>query len=100
MSKQTSDASKESTWRNHLARHAASGKSISVFCPAEAISESDFYAWCNRLSVASVMPAPRLPKLPTSFIDLGVVKDNTTDVSGPPHSVKWTAQVYPGAIES
>ncbi|MFZ6676244.1 IS66 family insertion sequence element accessory protein TnpA, partial [Undibacterium sp. Xuan67W] len=76
-SKPTSDVSKESTWRHHLTRHAASGKSISAFCHEEGIVQSNFYAWRSRLDVTNVKPAPRLPKLPTSFIDLGAVKNST-----------------------
>ena len=36
MSKPALIASKESTWRNHLSRQAASGKSITAFCREEA----------------------------------------------------------------
>ena len=76
MSKLTSDGSKESTWRNHLARHAASGKSVANFCRDEAISESNFYAWRARLRIATTHPS-RLQKKPAPFIDLGVVQGSS-----------------------
>ena len=77
MSKLTSDGSKESTWRNHLARHASSGKSVANFCRDEAISESNFYAWRARCRVTPVHTS-RLQKKPAPFIDLGVVKGSST----------------------
>lgn len=78
MSKLTSDGSKESTWRNHLARHAASGKSVANFCRDEAISESNFYAWRARLRVAATHTS-RLQKMSAPFIDLGVVQGSSTN---------------------
>ena len=38
MGKQQAQTSKEMIWRDHLARHAASGKSIAAFCRTESIS--------------------------------------------------------------
>lgn len=71
MDKRESQASKESTWRNHLARHAASGKSIAAFCRDEAISEGNFHAWRTKLrDGAAAFPAPP-PR--ATFIDLGAV---------------------------
>lgn len=78
MGKQTQVTSKESTWRNHLARHAASGKSVANFCRDEAISESNFYAWRSRLRVATVNTTSRVQRKPAPFIDLGVVKGSST----------------------
>jgi len=80
MSKLTSDGSKESTWRNHLARHAASGKSVANFCRDEAISESNFYAWRSRLRVTTAHTS-RQQKKPVPFIDLGVVKGISKNTS-------------------
>ena len=79
MGKQTQVTSKETTWRNHLARHASSGKSISAFCRDEAISEGNFYAWRSRLRVATINSPSRLQKRPAPFIDLGVVKDSSNN---------------------
>lgn len=76
MSKLTSDGSKESTWRNHLERQAASGKSVANFCRDETLSESNFYAWRARCRVATTHTS-RLQKKSAPFIDLGVVKDNS-----------------------
>jgi hypothetical protein len=59
MDKLESQTSKEAAWRNHLARHAASGKSIAAFCRDEAISEGDFHAWRTKLRDGAVdLPAP------------------------------------------
>ena len=77
MGKLGSTVSKQSIWRNHLARHASSGKSISAFCRDEAISEGNFYAWRSRLRVATVNTTSRLQKKPAPFIDLGAVKGNS-----------------------
>ena len=66
-----SQMSKEATWRDHLARHAASGKSIAAFCRDEAISAGNFYAWRSKLrdGVAERSLAPP----GATFIDLGAV---------------------------
>ena len=77
MSKLASVGSKESTWRNHLARQAASGKSVANFCRDETISESNFYAWRACCRVATVNSTSRVQKKPVPFIDLGVVKDSS-----------------------
>ena len=72
MNKQEFHTSKESTWRNHLARHAASGKSIAAFCRDEAISQSNFHVWRTKLANGTneraAVPAPI-----STFIDLGAV---------------------------
>lgn len=67
-------AQRESEWRHHLARHAASGQSIAAFCRSEAISEGSFYFWRTRLQVKPTKDAST-PPLPAStpFIDLGIV---------------------------
>ena len=71
MSKQQVQTSKEAIWRDHLARHATSGKSIAAFCRTEPISQGNFYAWRTKLGVgAAGLPDPAVP--PT-FIDLGAV---------------------------
>ena len=64
-----SQISKDSTWRNHLERHAVSGKSIAAFCRDKAISAGNFYAWRSKLrdGAAELSVAPR----GATFIDLG-----------------------------
>jgi hypothetical protein len=54
MDKLESQTSKEAAWRNHLARHAASGKSIAAFCRDEAISGGNFHAWRTKLRDGAV----------------------------------------------
>ena len=49
MDKLQSQAVKEATWRERLARHASSGKSIAAFCREEDISQANFYAWRTKL---------------------------------------------------
>jgi hypothetical protein len=72
MGKLESDSAKEATWRNHLARHAASGMSIAAFCRAEGISAANFYAWrarlANEVHDRIVRPMPQ-----SGFIDIGAV---------------------------
>ena len=74
MTTPASAASKESTWRNHLARQASSGKSIAAFCRDESLPEWSFYAWRARLNNRASKLAPTLEQVATPFIDLGVVK--------------------------
>ena len=59
------------TWRGHLTRHAASGKSIAAFCRAEDISHADFYAWRTKLRGGAV--GLTVGSADTTFIDLGAV---------------------------
>lgn len=49
MGTRQAQASKVRIWRDHLARHAASGKSIIEFCRTETISQGNFYAWRTKL---------------------------------------------------
>ena len=70
-------AAKEMTWREHLARHAGSGKSIAAFCRAEQISQANFYAWRTKLRRGAVGPA--VPSAGATFIDLGAVSPRAVD---------------------
>jgi putative transposase len=72
MEKRESQTSKEATWRNHLARHASSGKSIAAFCRDEAISAGNFHAWRTKLTNGANEHAAR-PAPQATFIDLGAV---------------------------
>ena len=76
MNKQEFQTSKEASWRNHLARHAASGKSIAAFCRDEAISQANFHVWRTKLANATnedaAVPTPT-PTPASTFIDLGAV---------------------------
>jgi hypothetical protein len=72
MGKLESESAKEATWRNHLARHAASGMSIAAFCRAEGISAANFYArrarLANEFNGRAARPIPQ-----SGFIDIGAV---------------------------
>lgn len=75
---------RESEWRDHLARHATSGKSVAAFCRSESLSEGSFYTWRRRLQgdgsngVLTPSPAALAP-----FIDLGVVNNGVADDRAP-----------------
>lgn len=70
MDKLESQTSKEATWRNRLARHAASGKSIAAFCRDEAISQANFHVWRAKFTNgANEHAAPPTPQ--STFIVSG-----------------------------
>ncbi|MYM92427.1 IS66 family insertion sequence element accessory protein TnpA [Duganella vulcania] len=78
MNKQEFQTSKEASWRNHLARHAASGKSIAAFCRDETISQANFHVWRTKLANATNEGAPVPTPTPTptpasTCIDLGAI---------------------------
>lgn len=67
----TATAKQEATWRDRMARHAASGQSVIAFCRSESVSCSCFYRWRNLLGitegankVTALNPSP-------AFVDLG-----------------------------
>ena len=81
MSKRTSgsvDAQRETTWRNRLARYAASKLTVEAFCVSEAVSVASFYLWRTRLrsSQGNGLTAPRAGPVAAAspFIDLGSVR--------------------------
>ena len=76
MTKSVPAVSNESTWRNHLARQASSGKSIAAFCRDESLPEWRFYAWRARLNDRAPKTSPPLKMVAKPFIDLGIVKSN------------------------
>jgi hypothetical protein len=84
MGKLEFQTSKEATWRNHLARHAASGKSIAAFCRDEAISQANFHVWRTKLANGANERAA-VPTPASTFIDLGAVS-STIPSAGPAHS--------------
>jgi hypothetical protein len=77
MDKLQVQAAKEMTWRDHLTRHAASGKSIAAFCRAEDISQANFYAWRTKLRGGVV--GLTVASTDTAFIDLGAVSRPAAD---------------------
>jgi sigma54-dependent transcription regulator len=72
MDKLEFQTSKEATWRNHMARHAASGKSIATFCRDEVISQANFHVWRTKLANGANEHAAR-PAPQATFIDIGAV---------------------------
>ena len=94
MGQQASAISKEAIWRDHLIRHAASGKTIAAFCRDEAIAEGNFYAWRTRLRQDTANMAQKAstsaPKQVAPFIDLGPVKSRAVDLD----AANWDHQVH------
>ena len=73
MNKQEFQTSKEATWHNPLARHAASGKSFAPFCRDEAISQANVHVWCTKLANANHKGAA-VPTPASTLIDLDAVR--------------------------
>ena len=90
MNKQELQTSKQASWHNHLARYAASGKSIAAFCRDEAISQANFHVWRIKLAnainegVAVPMPTPG-----STFID------TTPETSSPPTRIRRSTRSPP-----
>lgn len=58
---------KEVEWLQRLARFAANGQQIKLFCQAESVSEATFYRWRKQLAKTSgAAPA-------AGFIDVGMM---------------------------
>jgi len=54
-------------WRQRMARFAASGEQIKLFCQAELVSEAAFYRWRSKLAgTGETTPE-------ADFIDVGVM---------------------------
>jgi hypothetical protein len=66
-------AQNESIWRERLARHAASGKTIAVFCREENIGKSTLSYWRRRLGVVGARVGHKLPPVATPFVEAGRV---------------------------
>lgn len=58
---------KEVEWRQRLARFAANGQQIKLFCQAESVSEATFYRWRKQLAETAGATAD------AGFIDVGVM---------------------------
>lgn len=85
------ETSKETIWRDHLAKHASSGKSIAVFCRTAAISQANFYAWRTKLRAGThdLLTPPAQP----TFIDLGAVPSIVTKALESRAAIRPTAPV-------
>lgn len=102
MGKPTSKASiaqYESEWRERLARHAASGQTVIVFCKNESVTEGQFYRWRARLRGQPGVAVRARNAAPASapFIDLGAV--NTPNVNGAASHADQMSVVKPDSIE-
>ena len=67
-------ARNEFIWRKCVARQAASGKTIAVFCREERIGKSTLSYWRKRLGVVGAASMPKLAAVATPFLDVGRVK--------------------------
>jgi transposase-like protein len=70
----TRTARNESIWRERLARHAASGKTIAVFCREEGVGQSTLSYWRRRLGVVDEAGGQKLATVAAPFLDVGRVK--------------------------
>jgi len=63
----------ESTWREIVARQAASGRPVEVFCREEGLSRSVFTRWRSRLAVSEsrAVAARGARPRPTPFVEVG-----------------------------
>jgi transposase-like protein len=64
-----------SLWRERVARHIASGKTIAVFCREEGIGQSTLSNWRRRLGVTATAASLPKPAVAAPFLDAGPVKD-------------------------
>ena len=64
----------ESIWRKCVARQAASGKTIAVFCREENIGKSTLSYWRKRLGVVDAAVGQKRAAAAAPFLDLGLVK--------------------------
>jgi transposase-like protein len=70
----TRTARNESIWRERLARQAASGKTIAVFCHEEGVGKSTLSYWRRRLGVVDEGGGQELAAVAAPFLDVGRVK--------------------------
>lgn len=89
----------ESEWRERLARHAASGQTVVVFCKNESVTEGQFYRWRARLRGQPGLAVRARTAAPASapFIDLGAVK--SPNVSGATSRADQMSVAKPDSIE-
>lgn len=89
----------ESEWRDRLARHAASGQTVVVFCKNESITEGQFYRWRARLRGQSGLAVRARNAAPASapFIDLGAV--TAPNVNGAASRADQMSVAKPDSIE-
>ncbi len=94
MNKPAFRTSKQATWRNHLARHGARGKSIAAFCRDKASSQANVHIWRTKLANGAneraTVPAPISP-----LIDLGAVNSATASTASEHSSTSTPIQAPP-----
>lgn len=71
------DLAKEEFWRGVVARHAASGLSVRLFCRQERLTESAFYAWRRTLSEREAMRATT--DAPPAFVPAVVINERSAE---------------------
>lgn len=89
----------ESEWRERLARHAASGQTVAVFCKNESVTEGQYYRWRARIRGQSglAVRTRNAEPAPAPFIDLGAVK--APNVNGAASRADQMSAAKPDAIE-
>jgi transposase-like protein len=91
----TRAAQNASLWRERVARHVGSGKTIAAFCREEGIGKSTLSHWRRRLGVAGIVATA--PAAGTAFLDLGPVKASPVKaVTTPPSPASLTGPARDG----
>ena len=91
----TKAAQNASLWRERVARQAASGKTIAVFCREEGIGKSTLSNWRRRLGIAGTVAPAAAAGSP--FLDLGPVKANPVKaLTTPPSPAPLTGTARDG----
>ncbi|MDH5625346.1 MAG: helix-turn-helix domain-containing protein [Nitrospira sp.] len=73
----------DTIWRERVARQAASGKTIAVFCREEGIGQSTLSYWRKRLGVVGGAAVAKRFAMSAPFLDAGPV----SVVKSPPHGL-------------
>ncbi len=63
----------DTIWRERVARQAASGKTIAVFCREEGIGQSTLSYWRKRLGVVGGAAVAKRSAMSAPFLDAGSV---------------------------
>jgi transposase-like protein len=92
----TRAAQNAALWRERVARHTASGKTIANFCREEGIGKSTLSNWRRRLGVAGA--GALATATGTAFLDLGPVKA-VTPLAPPASRTSAAGDAPPAGLE-